>query len=177
MEEVWKSVPGYEGIYEVSNQGRVKSLVRETNNQYGKEEIILSPGWVHHKENGYLFVRLCKDGVKKRFLLHRLVAEVFIPNPDNLPQVNHKDENPNNNCIENLEWCDVAYNINYGGRNEKVKTKISIPVFQYTKGGEFVKRYDSAVQAEKETGISSQNISRCRAGKLPSAGGFIWKYA
>lgn len=175
MEE-WKPVPGYEGLYEVSDRGRVKSLARKTNNQYGKEDIILSPGWVHNK-NGYLFVHLCKDGVRERFLVHRLVALVFIPNPFNLPMVNHKDENPQNNSVENLEWCGADYNINYGNRTYRAVFKKSIPVFQYTKNGVFVKEYRSAVEAERETGICSQNISKCRAGKLPSAGGYIWKYA
>lgn len=173
MNELWKPVPGYEGIYEVSDQGRVKSLARETNNQYGKTDIIISPGW---SPNGYFFVALSKNGTRKLVRVHRLVAEVFIPNPENLPQVNHKDQDPGNNRVDNLEWCTAEYNINYGDRTQKVISKISIPVFQYTKSGEFVKRYDSAVQAEKETGIASQNISRCRAGKLPSAGGFVWKY-
>lgn len=174
MEEVWKSVPGYEGIYEVSDQGRVKSLARETNNQYGKTDIIMSPGW---SPNGYYFVTLCKNGVHKNARIHRLVAEAFIPNPGGLPQVNHKDCDRSNNKAENLEWCTAEYNINYADRNKKAGVKSAIPVFQYTKCGEFVKRYDSAVQAEKETGIASQNISKCRAGKLPSAGGFVWKYA
>lgn len=176
ISEVWKPVPGYEGLYEVSDRGRVKSLARKTNNQFCKEDIILSPGWVHNK-NGYLFVYLCKDGVRKHFLVHRLVALVFIPNPFNLPMVNHKDENPQNNSVENLEWCGVKYNINYGNRTYKAAFKKSIPVFQYTKNGVFVKEYRSAVEAERETGICSQNISKCRAGKLPSAGGFIWRYA
>lgn len=177
MEEVWKDIPGFNGYYQVSSFGRVKSLARKTNNQYGKNDFILSPGWIHNKENGYLFVCLCKNGLKKRFLVHRLVAEAFIPNPDNLPQVNHKDENQRNNCVENLEWCGCDYNINYGNRTYKAAFKKSIPVFQYTKSGVFVKEYCSAVEAERKTGICSQNISKCRAGKLPSAGGYLWRYA
>ena len=111
MEE-WKDIKGYEGIYQISNKGRVKSL----GNNKTKKEKILRP----RKINGYFSVRLCKKGEKpKEFNIHRLVAEHFIPNPDNLPVVNHKDENKLNNNVENLEWCTVAYNVNYSVNNCK----------------------------------------------------------
>jgi len=173
--EIWRPVPEYEGIYEVSSLGRIKSLARKTNNQYGKKDMIMRPGWICNK-NGYLFVYLSKNGCRTRYLVHRLVATVFIPNPYNLPLVNHKDCNPNNNHVENLEWCDAKYNINYGDRNKIVSKKLSIPVKQYTKDGRFVAEYTSAVEAGAITGIDSQNISRCRAGSLPSAGGYVWTY-
>ena len=108
--EIWRDIKGYEGIYQISNKGRVKSL------HYGKEKI-LSPS----KHSGYFFVRLFKKGEKpKEFDIHRLVAQAFLPNPDNLPIVNHKDENKLNNNVENLEWCNSEYNLNYGNRNERV---------------------------------------------------------
>lgn len=108
MEE-WKEVPGYEGLYEVSNTGNVRSLI--------KNKII--KGFINRC--GYRLVGLTKNGIFKRFQVHRLVAQAFIPNPDNLPQINHKDENPSNNMVDNLEWCDATYNINYGARTDRVK--------------------------------------------------------
>ena len=120
-EEIWCPIRGYEGIYEVSDQGRVKSI------GYGKERI-LRPG---RNTCGYLLVGLRKNREQKWYLVHRLVAQAFIPNPDNLPQVNHKDENKTNNSVQNLEWCDRKYNCNYGTRNQR----ISKPVLQFTKDG------------------------------------------
>jgi hypothetical protein len=111
VEEQWKPIIiekngvvfDYSGLYEVSNkEGRIRSV------KTGK---ILKPG---KDKCGYSHVTLCKDGKTSRFQVHRLVATAFIPNPDNLPVVNHKDENPSNNCVDNLEWCTVKYNVNYG---------------------------------------------------------------
>ena len=112
--EIWRDIKGYEGIYQISNKGRVKSLnYRRT----GKEKI-LKPG---KTKPGYLCISLYKKGEKcKCFSIHRLVAQAFLPNPDNLPIVNHKDENKLNNNVENLEWCNSEYNLNYGNRNERV---------------------------------------------------------
>ncbi len=117
--EIWKEIKGYEGLYEVSDLGRVRSLDRYVSYVNGQKHLhkgkVLSPG----VSNGYLQVSLCKNGEIKHPLVHRLVADAFIPNPDNLPQVNHKDENPSNNMVVNLEWCSSEYNINYGGRTQK----------------------------------------------------------
>ena len=104
--EVWKDVKDYEGLYQISDKGRVKSL------WFGKEKI-LKPG---RDTCGYLQVNLSKNGEKKTYQVHRLVAKSFLPNPDNLSEVNHKDENKENNIVENLEFCDRKYNINYGTR-------------------------------------------------------------
>ena len=121
MEEIWKPVIGYEGLYEVSNLGRVRSVDRLVKYSNGQIHLhkgrILSPGLVH--KSGYLQVGLCNNGKTKHKMVYRLVAEGFLPNIDNLPQVNHKDENPFNNCVENLEWCTIEYNINYGTRTQK----------------------------------------------------------
>lgn len=174
--EIWKDIPGYEGIYQVSSFGRVKSLARKTCNQYGKEDHILSPGWIGPNKH-YLFVHLCKKGNRKKYLVHQLVASVFIPNPLNLPHVNHKDENPQNNCVDNLEWCSPKYNINYGKRNEKVRKALSRKVYQYDKTtGVLIAVYKSALDAEKATGVWSQNIGKCCSGNLQSTGGFIWRH-
>ena len=104
MKEIWKPVRNYEGLYEVSNMGRVKSL---NYNRTGKERIMKGLDNGH----GYLFVQLCKDGKAKNCRINRLVAMAFIPNPDNLPEVNHKDKIRTNNRVDNLEWCTTQYNI------------------------------------------------------------------
>ena len=165
-EEVWKDVSGYEGLYQVSNKGRVKSL------KFGKERI-MKPC---NNGRGYLFILLCKNGNRKKNKVHRLVAKAFLSNLDNLPEVNHKDENKTNNCVENLEWCDSKYNINYGSHNQRSGEKRSKPVFQYSKDGEFVRKWKSTKDVERNLGYAHTNISSCCLGKRKSAYGFIWKY-
>lgn len=126
MIEEWKSIPGYEGLYEISSYGRVRSLerfyIRQNVIMVHKPEIILSPV----KDGfGYLQVGLHCNGKQKIIKVHRLVAQAFIPNPDNFPQINHKDEDKTNNNVDNLEWCTAKYNINYGTRQERsINTKI-----------------------------------------------------
>lgn len=113
MMEEWKEIPGYEGLYEVSNQGNVRNVRRNTLLRLSKTN------------NGYKRVFLCKNGIKTGFQVHRLVAQSFIPNPLNLPQVNHKDEDKTNNNVDNLEWCSAKYNINFGtARIRSINTKI-----------------------------------------------------
>ena len=109
MTEIWKNIEGYEGKYQVSNLGQVKSMI-------GQEKVL------HPKKhrNGHLQIGLHKDKKRKTMYIHRLVAQAFIPNPDNLPGVNHKDENPNNNNVDNLEWCTQKYNCNYGTRVDRI---------------------------------------------------------
>lgn len=106
--EIWKDVKHYEGLYRISNFGRVWSV--------HKQDYKVP----HTKENGYMFVQLYKNGVMKNEYIHRLVALTFIPNPKNLPQVNHKDEDKSNNSVNNLEWCDCKYNNNYGTARERI---------------------------------------------------------
>jgi hypothetical protein len=176
-DEIWRDIPGFEGYYMVSNLGRVKSLPRKTNNQYGKTERVLKPGWVKKKDS-YKFVHLSKDGIRVKFLLHRLVAAAFIPNPNNLPFINHKDCNPENNRADNLEWCDARYNVNYGDRNEKAGKALSRKVYQYDKTtGALIATYDSALDAEEKVpGVWAQNIGKCCSGSLQSTGGFKWSH-
>lgn len=114
--EEWRPIVGYEGLYEVSNLGRVRSF------KWGREEIRK----LHITKKGYLEVGLCKEGKQKMFKVHRLVAQAFIPNPEGLPVINHRDENPKNNKVDNLEWCTYKYNSNYGTCKERiVQTMIS----------------------------------------------------
>ena len=116
MIEVWKDIKGYENKYQVSNTGKIKALnYRNT----GKEREISMKN-----NKGYYEVALWKDSKRKMFLVHRLVAQMFIPNPDNLPQVNHIDENKTNNCVDNLEWCTQLYNNLYGTRLERVSNSL-----------------------------------------------------
>ena len=119
MIEEWRPVVGYEGLYEVSNTGRVRSLDKyDSMNRFLRGRILR----LFTDGLGYLRAQLYSNSKRKSFLVHRLVAQAFIPNPDNLPQVNHRDENPSNDNVENLEWCDAKYNSNYGTRNDRIRT-------------------------------------------------------
>ena len=172
MEE-WRDIKGFEGKYMVSNLGRVKSLnYRRT----GKEKILKA--YPNKDDYGYLKVSLYKDGKVRYPLVHVLVATAFLENPDNLPEVNHKDENSKNNCVENLEYCSRLYNVNYGTRNKKVAEKISKPVFSVDKESGLIMWWQSASEAGRILGITKQSICACCKGrKYKSAGGFYWFYA
>lgn len=166
MDEIWKDIDGYKGLYQISNKGRVKSL-------YKGSERILKPCDDGH---GYYHIILCNDGVSKTFKLHRLVAQAFIPNLENKPQVNHKDENKLNNCVDNLEWSTAKENSNFGTRNERMRYSLSKPIFQYSKYGEFIREWQGAREVERVLGIDHSHIKDCCKGKCKSAYGFIWKY-
>lgn len=169
MEEVWKDIKGYEGVYQISNFGRLKKYYK-----YTKQEKIIKPMVC---TNEYLVACLYKNAKQKKILIHRLVAESFIPNPDNLPCVNHKDETKTNNNVDNLEWCTYKYNANYGTVKERQRNTKCIAVSQYTINGEFIKTWRSGMEAERNLSILSECIGRCCKGKQQTAGGFVWKYA
>ena len=175
MEEIWKDVPGYDGLYQVSNLGRVKSMKKTylicNKVAYTKQESILKQSLT----KGYYKVELNSRGKSKNFLVHRLVAMAFIPNPNNLPQINHKDENPQNNCVDNLEWCTLDYNLSYGTRQKRMSQNRKRKVLQYSKTGQFIEEFDGAIDAEINTGVFRQNINKVILGKRHTAGGFIWK--
>ena len=162
--EVWKDIIGYEGLYQVSNKRRVKSL----NYKQTKREGILSP---RKDGGGYLWVNLYKNREVKHRKIHRLVAQAFIPNPDNLPEVNHKDETRNNNCVENLEWCDRYYNNNYRTKNRR-KRETSGYAVKCLETGEIFASYR---EVEELTGIKHGNISACILGKQKTARKLHWE--
>ena len=159
----WKTIEGFED-YEISSDGQVYSH---------KSNKILSP---NKSKKGYLQVSLYNNGKERKKLIHRLVAEAFITNPDNLPEVNHIDENKHNNNISNLEWCTRLYNMNYGTRNKKASEALSKPIAAYTKSGELVAEYPSLTAAAEAMRVTSVAICNCLTGRAKTSAGYIWKY-
>ena len=189
--EEWRDVAGYEGIYQVSSFGRVKSLDRWCIRSDGQRQHfaskILKPlfnrGGGHKKQakGRYLYVNLRKERSYRSIMIHRLVLEAFIPNPDPLiyTQCNHKDENTHNNDIANLEWCSPKQNINHGTRNERANSKIRKRVLMLSKEGKLIQEFASTKEAERHTGIWSSSISCCcrNLPKFHTAGGYRWQFA
>ena len=155
-----RDVKGYEGLYAVTSCGKVWSYKRKK---------FLKP--ISHR--GYLIINLCKNGKIEQFFIHRLVAEAYIPNTDNLPMINHKDENKANNCLQNLEWCDAKYNNNYGTRMKRISEKIKKPILQFDLEGNFIKEWLSATDVGREI---QSNICMCLKGKKQTAYGYKWVY-
>lgn len=158
-DEIWKDIGGYENEYQISNYGRVKSLKRNG--------LIMSP--ILGRTQDYYSIGLSKDGIKKQYSIDRLVAIAFIPNPDNLPEVNHIDENTKNNKATNLEWVTHSQNIKHSAHRQ------SYPVRQYDKSYNLIATYPSLAEAERKTGIFRTNISGAIKRK-GTAGGYIWKF-
>lgn len=165
MKEIWKTI---DNRYSISSLGRVKS-------NYANKERILKP---FKDQRGYLMVNLHMISINKTISVHRLVALAFIPNPNNLPEVNHKDENKENNCVDNLEWCDTKYNCNYGTRNQRKGEKCRKKIFSVDKYGNIL-HYISRDEASDQTGIDATNISKALSdnySKNKTAGGYLWFY-
>ena len=189
MIEEWRDVVGYEGLYQVSNTGLVKSVTRIIKHKLlGKKTVnerILKP---FTNELGYSHVRLSRGNTQKHKLIHRLVGESFISNPDNLPCINHKDENPRNNNIENLEWCTVQYNNTYGKHAERIKntdykamkylgTPYVRKIIQKTIDGEIIRVWESLTEAAIQTKTQLSKICCCCRGRRNLSNGFRWEYA
>ena len=177
IEEVWKDINEFKGYYQVSNFGRIKSLFRYAKVKNGFRSVpekILKP---KIDKDGYLHVVLQKDRKLKYLAIHRIVADTFIDNPNNLPHVNHKNENKQDNRVENLEWCTEQYNCNYGNRNKKLSKSKYKAINQYSLKGDLIKEWESGISIEKETGFNKKNISACCRGVRKTAYGYIWKFA
>lgn len=187
MEE-WRSVVGYEGLYEVSNTGKVRSLphLRTSGIPIKGKELTPQKRFKNGKveEGGHLRVSLTKDGKTKKIFVHRIVAMAFIPNPNKFPIINHIDENPQNNNVNNLEWCDYKYNSNYGtGRERRVShtdfvsrsKKYYKKVYQYAPTGELVKIWNSRKEAA-QAGYTHSAITRCAQKKRRTHKGYVWTF-
>lgn len=167
--EKWKSVPGFEGLYEVSNTGNVASLnYRHT----GKRKILSQA----KTSSGYTRVLLYKDGKRFSKAVHRIVAEAFIPNESDKTCINHKDENKLNNSADNLEWCTHSYNNGHGTRKERVFSKLRQPVVAINQDGT-EEWYPSVNEAGRRLGKTSGNISSALNGKIKTAYGRSWRWA
>lgn len=177
--EIWKGVKGLEGIYEVSNKGRIRSLDRIEVMKNGvarpRAGRIIKPSI---KANGYYCFHFSIKGKTKEASVHRMVADAFIPNPLKLPCVNHKDRNKLNNNVENLEWCTYRYNSMYQGARERaVETRNCRKVKQFSKEGEFIMEHKSEAAAAKAMGLSVGNLSSTLHGLQKTFGGYIWRYS
>lgn len=180
MKEIWKDIYfvengityDYRGLYQVSNLGRIKSYWFE------KEKILVNL----KNKYGYLKVCLCKEGKKKQFFIHRLVAQMFIPNSDNKPFINHKNGNKEENKIDNLEWCTYKENNAHAyktGLNRGLKGKDNVcskQVLQFDMEGNFIKEWGSTMDIQREMNISNSCISACCLGIYKQSHNYIWKY-
>ena len=187
--EVWKDIVGYEGLYKVSNIGRVKSLGGHYIFGNGYRDIKEHIVKILTNKFGYLVCYISKNGITKKKFVHRLVGVAFIENTLNLPQINHKDENKKNNFVfvndngsvdakkSNIEWCTNLYNRNYGTRNERAAAAMKKPVRQYSVDGVFIKEWDSASDVKRLLGIERNCIYCVCNGEMESAGGFLWRYS
>jgi hypothetical protein len=178
--EEWRNVIGWEDFYLVSNYGRVKSLSRKVLKSDGRiQEVHCRILRQLQDKKGYYRVMLSVDGERKVKQVHRLVAESFIPNIHNYSQINHKDENPSNNFIKNLEWCSVEYNLNFGTRNHRASISLSSPVRQYSLDGKYIRTFYGTREAGRQIGhraTASANIAACCRGERNNAYGYIWEY-
>ncbi len=193
MEEIWKDIEGYEGLYQVSNLGRVKSLERYQQNHSKLQKVEEKIKIIHIKSNGYQFVQLYKNNIMKNLHIHRLVAQAFIPNPDNKPQINHIDGNKLNNNVTNLEWCTNSENGKHAYKlglnrytkrrqdatieaNKKYKSK---PIDQLDLQGNYIRTWLNAHEASRQLGIDRSTISQCCRGsrRNKTAGGYKWRFA
>lgn len=173
--EIWKPIERLGGVYEVSNKGRVRTTDRYVKCQNGQR---LVRGIIKKQtlQNGYCIVTINMQGKYNTEYVHRLIAEAFIENPNNYKQINHKDENKQNNCVENLEWCNSKYNINYGTRTERAAKKRSKPVLQCDIEGNKIKMWESLSEIGRMLGYSPSNIMYACNGKFKTMYGYTWRF-
>ena len=178
LQEEWKDIVGYEGLYQISSYGNVRSIKRD-----GTSGGVLHP---FTTKEGYKRVCLSKNNVVRKELVHRIVASHFLENPDKLPIINHKDECRTNNCVWNLEWCTAQYNLNYGTARERsakhrnygeIGVKHSKPVLQIGSDGKVIRQWSSIKEAAESVGCHAPNIVRACRKKKKKSGGFRWTYA
>lgn len=175
MNEEWKDIKGFEGLYQISNLGRVKSLKRLKKNNNGTQEVNERIRKLTPDKDGYFNVCLSKEDIHYQKKVHKMVADAFIPNPDSLPVINHKNENKNDNRKENLEWCTVRYNTLYGEGMKKMAVKQGRSVYQILDGN-VVNEYYSTGEASRQTGIPQPNIYKVCCGERHTAGGYEWRF-
>jgi len=181
LNEEFRDIKGFEGKYQISNYGRVVSLTKycaKTKSYYDRP--LIRKNQKHIKDNYFCWsVGLSDNKSKKYCLVHRLVAEAFIPNHNNFPEVNHKDENPLNNYVENLEWCERLYNANYGYGLKTRSVKRSNPIIQYDKNGKLIKVFLNTNEIKNKTKYKISNITNCCNGKknYDTAYNSKWEYA
>ena len=163
MIEIWKDIKDYEDLYTISNYGKIK---RKKDNYIFKE---------NKNSRGYRVITLTKNKIEKSYSVHRLVAETFIPNIYNLPQINHKDGNKMNNKVNNLEWCNQSYNMKHAYKNG-LEIKKCKKVNQYDLDNNLIMTWNSVKEASKKLGIKSQKIYLVCNSKRNKAGNYIWRY-
>ena len=173
MEEIWKDIEGYEGLYKVSNTGKIMSF-RKSTKHHNTPSHLLNPSIAN---NGYYQTTLYRSPTDRhKILVHKMVAKAFVPNPCNYECVNHKDENPLNNNADNLEWCTYSYNNAYGTARIRQSITIGQKVGQYTLKGVHLATYESMHIASLITGINKHVIKDCCSGNCQTGAGYIWKY-
>ena len=185
MEEIWRKIPGVPDYYEVSNLGRTRSLDHDTPTKHGFRHF---KGRVLKQKENYQGYLVFGYGSSHTMYVHRAVALAFIPNPNNYPEINHKDENKHNNCVDNLEWCSRLYNVHYGTALKRTSETLSLPVVQFTLDNKIVSAFPSIAKASESTGISQRAIRLAvklyryrkagtnRALRYNTAGGYKWRY-
>lgn len=181
MNEIWRDIPNFEGLYQVSNLGRVKALEKYVNAGIKNNSEVKRKGRIlkQYNKGGYLEVSLMKNNKRHYFKVHRLVATAFIPNFCNLPQVNHIDENKLNNNVDNLEWCTSKYNCNYGKRNNLIAQNSSfkpIKINQYDLDNNLLNTFDSISSASRYYGCKPITIRRY-CSNITKCKDYIWRYA
>ena len=171
----WKDIEGFEGLYQISNSGEVKSVERLKRNNLGFQTVNERIRKLSKDKDGYLQICLSKNSRHYIKKIHRLVAEAFIPNPNNLPVINHKNEDKQDNRVENLEWCTIKYNTNYGNGIRKMAITQGRPVIQLNNGN-VVEEFYSTQEASRQTGVPQANIYKVCVGERKTAGGYEWRF-